>query len=397
MMTAMQLSSRLNAIQPFHVMDLLAKAKERQALGHDIIHLEVGEPDFTTPLAVRQAGADAIMAGNTFYTSAKGYQPLRQKLSEWYQRTYGVTVSAERIIITPGASSSLFLAMSLILDPQDSLLLPLPGYPCNRHFIELLGGKAIEISLDSQQNYRHNAADFADAWQTNCQGLLVASPQNPTGHVLSKTELSDCFALTQAKGKTLIVDEIYHGLVYDEANHNRATSILEITDQALVVNSFSKYFNMTGWRLGWLVVPQGMEAQADKLAQNLYLAATTSSQIAAIRALDADMNDIYQQRRQEFAERRTVLMSALQTLGFKILGEPKGAFYIYADASAFTADSMAFCLQALHQADVCFTPGLDFDPQHGKHCVRFAYTCNIERLTQAIERLRHWLATQTAN
>lgn len=393
----MSLATRLQAIEPFHVMDLLAKAKALQAAGEDIIHLEVGEPDFTTPLEIRQVGAQAILDGATFYTAAKGHQPLREKLSSWYQQHYGVSVAPERFIITPGASSALFIAMSMIIDSQDTLMLPLPGYPCNRHFVELLGGRAIEVPLDPNDNYHHDAKRFEHHWQPNTKGLLVASPQNPTGHVLSKTELAKAFELTQQKGQYLIVDEIYHGLVYDDANKNRATSILEITDQAFVVNSFSKYFNMTGWRLGWLIVPPGMEADADKLAQNLYLAATTSSQIAAIRALDNDMDDHFQANRAEFGRRRAFLVEALTNLGFKVLGTPKGAFYIYVDASPFTHNAMSFCQQVLQDCGIAITPGLDFDPQFGKQCIRFAYTCSIERLEEAMSRLKAWMLKNSTN
>lgn len=393
----MSLAQRLQAIEPFHVMDLLAKAKALQASGEDIIHLEVGEPDFMTPLEVRQAGAQAMLEGATFYTAAKGHQPLREKLSSWYRQHYGVSVAAERFIITPGASSALFIAMSMIIDRQDTLMLPLPGYPCNRHFVELLGGSAIEVPLDPNDNYHHDAKHFAGHWQQNTKGLLVASPQNPTGHVLSKTELAQAFELTEQKGQHLIVDEIYHGLVYDEANNNRATSILEITDQAFVVNSFSKYFNMTGWRLGWLIVPPGMEPEADKLAQNLYLAATTSSQIAAVRALDNDMDAQFQRNRAEFGKRRAFLLTALSDLGFTVLGTPKGAFYIYVDASPFTDDAMNFCQRILEECGIAITPGLDFDPQFGKQCIRFAYTCSIERLEEAMSRLKEWLRKNSTN
>jgi aspartate/methionine/tyrosine aminotransferase len=389
-------AQRLNAIKPFYVMDLLAQAKALESQGEDIIHLEVGEPDFVTPLAVREAGAEAIMSGQTFYTAAKGYQPLREKLSQWYQTMYGVEVSSERFIITPGASSALFLAMSLILDTNDSLMMPTPGYPCNRHFIELLGAKSIEVELNS--NFDHNEHLFKQAWQANTQGLLVASPHNPTGTVISKQALTDLSILCESKNKTLIVDEIYHGLVYsnDESTKRvNATSILEVTQQAIVINSFSKYFNMTGWRLGWVIVPEGLQKEADKLAQNLYLAATTSSQIAAVRALDKDMDIIYQTQRLAFQTRRDYLKSALSELGFKVLGEPNGAFYLYVDASLFIKDkwktSLEFCQDVLLKTGVAITSGMDFDPEKGQQCVRFAYTCELNRLKEAVERLNHYL------
>lgn len=388
----MPLAQRLNAIQPFHVMDILAQAKALEASGQDIIHLEVGEPDFPTPLTVRQAGAKAILDGQTFYTSAKGYHPLRESLSHWYQQKYGVTIASERFIITPGASSALFIAMSMILDKNDTLMLPLPGYPCNRHFIELLGGKAIEVPLSPASNYQHTPDLFTSKWRDSTQGLLVASPQNPTGHVLSKSELRNLFELTSSKGKHLIVDEIYHGLVYDEASGNRATSILEITNDAFVVNSFSKYFNMTGWRLGWLIVPPGMEADADKLAQNLYLAAPTASQIAAVAALDSKLDTHYQKNRAEFATRRDYLVAELTALGFTVLGQPRGAFYIYVDASRFTQNAMLFCQQLLGECGIAVTPGLDFDPQGGQQNLRFAYTCSLTRLQEAMKRLKSWLS-----
>ena len=380
---------RITQIQPFHVMALLARARELEAGGRSIIHMEIGEPDFVTPQPVIDAGIRALQEGRTHYTPAVGLTALRQRLSGVYRERYAVEVDAERIVITPGASAALQLVLAMLVDPGDRVLMADPGYPCNRNFVHLLNGVPVGLPVDAATNYQPDAASVDAAWTGSVAALLVASPSNPTGTLLGDADIRALFAVTQSHGGRLVVDEIYHGLTYGEA----ASTALAVSDDIFVINSFSKYFGMTGWRLGWLVAPREAIAGIDKLAQNLYLAAPTLAQYAALSAFDPGNIAILEARRLEFRARRDYLLPALRDLGFEIAGTPDGAFYLYADCSRFTDDSYGFSVRLLEEAGVAITPGIDFGEHRPERHVRFAYTTSLENLKEGVRRLKAYLGT----
>ncbi|MCI8211063.1 aminotransferase [Pseudomonas sp. S25] len=383
-------SARSRAIEPFHVMALLARANELQAAGHDVIHLEIGEPDFTTAQPIVAAGQAALAAGKTRYTAARGLPELREAIAGFYGQRYGVTVDPGRILVTPGGSGALLLASSLLVDPGKHWLLADPGYPCNRHFLRLVEGAAQLVPVGPQERYQLTPDLVARHWDRDSVGALVASPANPTGTLLSRDELAALSSTLKARNGHLVVDEIYHGLTYG----TDAASVLEVDDEAFVLNSFSKYFGMTGWRLGWLVAPQDAVADLEKLAQNLYISAPSMAQYAALACFEPETLEILEQRRTEFGLRRDFLLPALRELGFGIAVEPEGAFYLYADISTFGGDAFSFCQHFLETEHVAFTPGLDFGRFQAGHHVRFAYTQSLPRLQEAVERiargLRSW-------
>jgi len=382
------ITRRANAISPFHVMDILAQAKALQAQGRDIIHMEVGEPDFDTAAPIIEAGVEALKHAKTHYTPALGLPELRQAIADWYQTYYKLEVAAERVIVTPGASGALLLVMGALLEKDQKVLLADPGYPCNRHFARFVEGQVNAVPVGAEQHYQLSPDDIANYWDDETRIALLASPSNPTGTVLSEPELKALSAAVKQRQGTLVVDEIYHGLTYDGFH---APTALAVDNEAFVINSFSKFFGMTGWRLGWLVVPEGYTEVMDKLAQNLYLAAPTMSQYAALAAFEPRTLAILEQRRQVLEQRRNALLPALQELGFRIPVTPQGAFYLYADCSALLndklQDSMALSRYLLTEAGVAITPGLDFGEfQADKHC-RFAYTTSEQRLLQAVEKM----------
>lgn len=380
-------SARSRAIEPFHVMALLARANQLQADGHDVIHLEIGEPDFTTAAPIIAAGQAALAAGQTRYTAARGLPQLREAISGFYAQRYGVNIDPQRILITPGGSGALLLATSLLVDPGKHWLLADPGYPCNRHFLRLVEGAAQLVPVGPEVRYQLTPELVARHWDQDSVGALVASPANPTGTLLSREQLAGLSQALHQRGGHLVVDEIYHGLTYGVD----AASVLEVDNDAFVLNSFSKYFGMTGWRLGWLVAPEAAVPELEKLAQNLYISAPTIAQHAALACFEPATLEILEQRRHEFARRRDFLLPALRELGFGIAVEPEGAFYLYADISAFGGDAFAFCRHFLETEHVAFTPGLDFGRyQAGQH-VRFAYTQSLPRLQQAVERIARGL------
>ncbi len=385
-----RITKRAQAITPFHVMDILAQAKRLEAQGKDIIHMEVGEPDFDTPQPIIEAGVAALNAGKTHYTPALGLPELREAIAVWYETRYNVKVSSNRIVVTPGASGALLLVMGALLEQGKNVLLAEPGYPCNRNFARFVEGQAKVVNVDASTNYQLTANHIAQHWDENTAMALVASPSNPTGTVLNEQQLKSLSDAVKLKNGHLVVDEIYHGLTYDGYD---ATTALAIHQDTFVINSFSKYFGMTGWRLGWLVVPDGYEEVMDRLAQNLFLAAPTVSQYAALAAFNRETIGILDQRRNIFEERRNSLLPALQSIGLKVDAPPQGAFYIYADCSQILTDkypnSMALSKHWLEQAGVAVTPGNDFGHYLADNHIRFAYTANEQGLIQAIERIKH--------
>ncbi|WP_371230886.1 pyridoxal phosphate-dependent aminotransferase [Pseudomonas sp. QE6] len=380
-------SARSRAIEPFHVMALLARANELQAAGHDVIHLEIGEPDFTTAAPIIAAGQAALAAGHTRYTAARGIPALREAIAGFYAERYRLSIDPQRILITPGGSGALLLASSLLVDPGKHWLLADPGYPCNRHFLRLVEGAAQLVPVGPESRYQLTPDLIERHWDHDSVGALAASPANPTGTVLHRDELAALSAALKARGGHLVVDEIYHGLTYGMD----ASSVLEVDNDAFVLNSFSKYFGMTGWRLGWLVAPLDAVGELEKLAQNLYISAPSMAQHAALACFEPDTLAIFEERRAEFARRRDYLLPALRELGFSIVVEPEGAFYLYADISAFGGDAYAFCQHFIETEHVAFTPGVDFGRYQASHHVRFAYTQSVERLQQAVERIARGL------
>jgi len=385
-----RITERAHAITPFHVMDILAQAKRLEAQGKDIIHMEVGEPDFDTPQPIVEAGITALKAGKTHYTPALGLPELREAIAAWYETRYQVRVSANRIIVTPGASGALLLVMGALLELGKNVLLADPGYPCNRNFARFVEGQAKAVNVDVSTNYQLTANHIEQHWDVNTALALVASPSNPTGTVLNLQQLTSLSDAVTHKNGHLVVDEIYHGLTYDGYD---APTVLAVNQDAFVINSFSKFFGMTGWRLGWLVVPDGYEKVMDRLAQNLFLAAPTMSQHAALAAFNNQTIAILEQRRNLFEQRRNILLPALQSIGLKVDAPPQGAFYIYADCRHILTDtypdSMALSKYWLEHAGVAVTPGNDFGHNLAEYHIRFAYTANEQRLIQAIERIKH--------
>ena len=381
------LAARMTDIQPFHVMALLARARELEAAGRSIVHLEIGEPDFRTAAPIIAAGQAALAQGQTHYTPAAGLPPLRIAIAGHYQSVYGIQVDPARIIVTPGASGALQLVLTALLDPGRQVLMTDPGYPCNRNFVRLVDSQAVLVPTDAAQGYQLTPELARKYWTDATAAVLVASPANPSGTLLSSPQLAALHALTQQQGGALIVDEIYHGLTYGYA----ASSALAISDDIFVINSFSKYFGMTGWRLGWLVAPATHIEALDRLAQNLFLAAPTIAQHAALAAFTPEAQAIFEQRRKLFAERRDYLLPALRELGFDIPVVPDGAFYLYAGCERFTQDSFNWCHALLEEAGVAITPGIDFGQYRANTHVRFAYTTSLEQLHEGVARLRAYL------
>jgi aspartate/methionine/tyrosine aminotransferase len=380
-------AARMLDIQPFHVMDILARARALEAAGCSIIHMEIGEPDAPTAAPIIQAGIAALQAGFTHYTPALGLPVLREAIAGFYASRYGVRIDPARVVVTSGSSGALLLAMGVLLNPGDEVLLADPGYPCNRHFVRFVEGHALNIPVTAQTRFQLQAAHIAQHWGERSRVALVASPANPTGMLLTQNELKDLHAAVSQRDGTLIVDEIYHGLTYG----CDATTALALSEDIFVINSFSKYFGMTGWRLGWMIAPAAYVPALDRLAQNLFLAAPTPAQHAALAAFLPETLAILEARRAEFAQRRDFLLPALRALGFDLPLAPEGAFYLYAGCGAFTQDSRQFASDILEQAGVAITPGLDFGSFESDTHVRFAYTTTLPKLEQGVERLARFL------
>lgn len=387
------LAARMADIAPFHVMKILARARKLEAEGKNIVHMEVGEPDFSTPDVITQAGIDALRNGKTRYTPATGLPILKEKIAEHYQQRFGVNLNPERVIVTPGSSGALQLLMSLLINPGEQVLMTDPGYPCNRHFVRLVEGEALSIPVNQDSAYQLNLELVKSHWNQQSRAVLLASPANPTGTTLPSEEVQRLTAFLAENNGYLIMDEIYQGICFDQ---QACTALQNDVDNLFVVNSFSKYFAMTGWRLGWLVVPEAFIDAADRYAQNVFLAAQTMAQIAALKAFDPEILDELDQRTAEFKKRRDFLIPELQKLGFQLHHKPEGAFYLYVDCSAVTDDSFQFCIDLLEQAGVAITPGVDFGHHNAEKYVRFAYTTDIETLGEGIRRIADFLASRAS-
>ncbi|UXY16634.1 aminotransferase class I/II-fold pyridoxal phosphate-dependent enzyme [Chitiniphilus purpureus] len=377
----MRLAPRLQQIEPFHVMRILEAARTLQAQGRDVIHLEVGEPDFATPAPIIAAGCAALARGDTHYTPAAGLPALREAIAGFYESRFAARVDPRRILLTPGASGALQLVLALLVGRDDDVLLTDPGYPCNRHLVSLYEGRPVNVAVTAQSRFQLTPADIAQHAGPRTVAALVASPANPTGTVLEPVELAALADACRARGLALIVDEIYQGLVYGRPHE----TALALDDGLFVVNSFSKLFQMTGWRLGWLVAPEWAVPALEKLAQNLFLAAPTIAQHAALAAFHPETLAIVESRRCELDARRRFLQAALTDMGLTLPAPAQGAFYLWANCKRFTDSAARLAEQLLQREAVALTPGDDFG--NNPTFMRFAYTQPVVRLEAACERL----------
>ena len=389
-MTFSHLASRLDNIAPFHVMELakMAAALERQ--GRHIIHMGIGEPDFTAAPLVIEAAAKAMADGNMQYTSATGLTALLEAISAHYRRVFGLDIAPGRIVVTAGASAALLLACAALVEKGSEVLMPDPSYPCNRHFVAAFDGQAKMIASGPEQRFQLSDRMVQEHWGEHTRGVLLASPSNPTGTSILHSELAKIIATVRGKGGFSIVDEIYQGLSYE----GEPFSALSLGDDIIVINSFSKYFNMTGWRLGWLVLPESLVAPIEKLAQNLFICPSAIAQHAALACFEPASLALYEERRSEFKRRRDYLVPALVELGFKVPVLPDGAFYVYADCSGLLKegdDADKFVKEALNQAGVSMVSGLDFGPYTAQHYIRLSYATSMENLQEAVRRLGQFL------
>jgi aspartate/methionine/tyrosine aminotransferase len=377
-------SARAQAVSPFHVMRILDRAKTLERQGRDVIHMEVGEPDFPTPEPVIAAARRALEDQALGYTPAAGLPELRGAIAGWYGRRYGLDLDPRRVIVTPGGSGALQLVLAALLEPGDGVLVTDPGYPCNRHLVSIAGGRAIPLPVMADDDFQPTVEAVAARWHHQVRALMVATPANPTGSVLTPATLRALHDLVSARGGGLIVDEIYQGLVYEVEDH---TALAGDSDALFVINSFSKFFGMTGWRLGWVVAPPGFVEVLERLAQNLFLAPPTLSQYAALGALDPGTLPLLETRRQEFRRRRDALLAALAPAGFEVPVTPVGAFYVYARLPRGLPTALDVAEVLLEDVGVAITPGLDFGTHATARMVRFAYTLPIERLREGVERI----------
>jgi len=347
----------------------------------------IGEPDFTAAEPIVQAAADAMRRGVTQYTGALGIRPLREAIARYYQTTYGLDIAPERIIVTAGASAALLLACAVLVEIGGEVLMPDPSYPCNRHFVAAFDGVAKLIPSGPEQRFQLTTEQVEANWGARTQGVLLASPSNPTGTSILPDELQRIVQAVRARGGFSIVDEIYQGLSYDQA----PVSALSFGDDVVTINSFSKYFNMTGWRLGWLVAPAELVPEFEKVAQNLFICASAVAQHAALACFEPEALAIYDSRKAEFRRRRDFIVPALESLGFKVPVKPDGAFYVYADCRGVNhphaADADALTQSMLQDAGVVLVPGLDFGPYTAHHYIRLSYATAMDHLEEAVTRL----------
>ena len=386
------LAGRIDAIAPFHVMEVQTAARALEARGVDVVHMEIGEPDFPTPEPVAAAAKQALDDGAIYYTSALGLPALREAIAGHYRSHYGAEVDPARVIVTAGSSAALLLVLGLIVDRDSAIMMADPNYPCNRHFVRTLEGVTQPVAVDAATRYQLTAELVARHWTAATRGVLVATPSNPTGTTIAGDELARIATVAAARRGHLVVDEIYLGLTYGAAPR----SAVAVSDEAFVISSFSKYFNMTGWRLGWIVAPSRHVRDLEKLAQNLYISPPTLSQRAALACFTPATMAIVETRRRAFEARRDYLVGALRELGFGVPVMPTGGFFVYADCSRFSQDSAAFCRDMLAATGVAVTPGVDFGTHRAAMHVRFAYTIDQAKIEKGIARLRTWLVDRRA-
>jgi aspartate/methionine/tyrosine aminotransferase len=381
----MRTARRAAEIEPFEVMDVLSRAQALERAGRRVVHMEIGEPDFTAPAPVVEAGVRALREGRTAYTAALGVHALREAIALHYQARFSVQIEPERIAITAGASGGLLTVSALYVDAGDEILVPDPGYPGYRHFVRAFEGTAKTLPVSAATDFQPTLQMVRAAWGPRTKGLLLGSPSNPTGTLISRNELKDIAAFIADRGGVLMVDEIYQGLVYGM----EPWTAHGLPGEVVLINSFSKYFCMTGWRLGWVVLPQAALRGFEKLAQHLFISAPAAAQYAAVSAFSSESISVLEERRREFARRRDFLVPALKKAGLKIPAEPHGAFYVYADVGR---DARAFARELLEKEAVATTPGVDFGANATANYVRFAYTRSMEDLEEAVRRLARFRA-----
>ncbi|MBC7153193.1 MAG: aminotransferase class I/II-fold pyridoxal phosphate-dependent enzyme [Rhodobacteraceae bacterium] len=379
----MQTSSRAN-IDPFIVMDVMEAARALEVGGRSIIHMEVGQPGTPAPAAARRALGRALETDALGYTVALGLPELRAGIADLYRRWYGISLDPARVIVTSGSSAAFLLAFTALFDAGDRVALGLPGYPSYRQILKALSLAPVGLATRAQDRYQPTPDQITAT--PGLSGLILASPGNPSGTMLDRPALGALIAAAQARGLSVISDEIYHGLHYGA----RAVSALEISDDVCVINSFSKYFSMTGWRVGWMVVPEALVRPIERLAQNMFICPPHASQIAALAALGAVAE--CEANRAVYAENRRLMLDGLPKAGFTRIAPPDGAFYVYADVSDITTDSRAFCAEVLAKAGVAITPGLDFDPERGHQTVRFSYARSTQDIAEGLDRLTRFMA-----
>ena len=388
----MKLASRLDHIAPFYVMecakaaDAIARspACDPAAGGERMIFLNIGEPDAGAAPLVLEAAQRCLLHGHVPYTHATGLPALRESIAGWYAERFGLDISPERIVITAGASAALQLACLALFGPGDDVLMPDPSYPCNRHFVAAADARAVLLPAGPATRFQPDAAAVAAAWTPATRGVLLASPSNPTGTSIAPESLAAIVDTVRQRGGVTIVDEIYLGLSYDARYGHSA---LALGDDVVSVNSFSKYFGMTGWRLGWMVLPPALVAPVEKLAQNLFICASTLAQQAALACFEPASMAEFERRRTEFRQRRDFVVPALERLGLAVPVMPDGAFYAWADCSRFSASSWDFCFDMMQRAHVALTPGRDFGPAAAERYLRLSFATSMPRLQEAIARL----------
>jgi len=382
----MNTARRAAEIEPFEVMDVLSRAHALERAGRRIVHMEIGEPDFSAPAPVVEAGVRALREGRTAYTATLGLPALRDAIAAHYGSRFRRSVKEDQIAITAGASGGLLTVMALYVDAGDEVLVPDPGYPGYRHFVRAFEGRARALPVSARENFQPTAAMVREAWGARTKGLILGSPSNPTGTLIDGSELRAIAEFVSEKHGVLIVDEIYQGLSYGV----EPSTALGLPGDVVIVNSFSKYFCMTGWRLGWVVLPAAAVRGFEKLAQHLFISAPSAAQHAACAAFSPESISILEERRAEFARRRDFLLPVLAQSGLKIPAEPHGAFYIYADCGR---DARRYCMELLEKEGVAATPGVDFGANATERYVRFAYTRSMDDLERAAQGIRRFAAS----
>jgi (5-formylfuran-3-yl)methyl phosphate transaminase len=383
----MSVSRRAQAIRPFVVMDVVARAKELEAAGRDIVRLEIGDPDFPTPAVISRAGESAIEEGSTHYTQSLGLPDLREALERHYRSTYGVHVDPSDVVVTQGTSPAMLLLFGALLDPGDEVIMPDPCYPAYPNYVAFLGGVPKTLRVHAGEGFRYRPEELRAAITPRTKAIMITSPSNPTGAVLSESDLKMLADIAEETGVFIASDEIYHGLNFCGRDH----TILEYTDRAFVLNGFSKAYAMTGWRLGYLIAPKAFVRPAEKIQQNFFLAANAFVQRAGVVALTQAQPDVARMR-DLYDERRRFLVPALREVGLRIECEPCGAFYVFADARCWGSDSLALSGRLLEEAGVACAPGVDFGAG-GEGFLRFSYATSVERLREGTKRLRDWSVT----
>lgn len=378
-----RLAHRLEHTQTFHAMEIFKRTLALQAQGHDVISLGIGEPDFTAAPAVVQAMKTAADQGLGKYGPAAGIMPLREAIAQFYGEQFGAPIDPRRVIVTNGASGALQLACLALINPGQEVLMPDPCYPANANFIMAAGGLAKLVRTEAAQHFQLTANDIETNWTDQTAGVLIASPGNPTGTSIEADQLKKIITCVRQRSGFVMMDEIYLGLSYRDERR----SALALDDNLIILNSFSKYFHMTGWRLGWMIVPQELVAPIEKLASSLMICPPTLAQHGALACFEPTTLALFEHRREAFRTRRDFLVHALESIGFEVPAKPDGAFYVYADVNRFSNDSDQFVDTLLEQAGVALVPGVDFGPAHAKSKVRLAYTIGLERLEEAVARM----------